>query len=129
TPLYLDVMSSPPQQTSFADNSGTRTNQPTPVQSNSQTGSEANHETTYFRVLGTNRSINQRVVFSGALVGNNNMLSNSRYQAQAQSSNLRSLPSSQNNSLQNLFQNIRVSGKAKVGDGAEMDVDAQPSSK
>lgn len=69
-------------------------------------------------VTGTNRTLNQKVVFTGNLVGNQISLSNTTQNQQA---------ARQNQKLQQQLSNVmRISGKARVGTGADQTVDAVP---
>jgi hypothetical protein len=73
----------------------------------------------HFRVevSGTNITLNQKVVFVGNLTGNNVAITGN-FQNQA--------PSLQNSKQQQLLNLIRLSGKVRVGSGADLPVEAVP---
>jgi hypothetical protein len=69
-------------------------------------------------VSGTNRTLNQKVVFSGNLVGNQISLSSFAQNQQA---------ARQNQKLQQQLSNVmRISGNVRVGTGANQPVEAVP---
>ena len=72
----------------------------------------------HLEATGTNRTLNQKVVFTGNLVGNQIPLSSAtQYQQTLQ----------QNQKLQQQLSNVmRISGKAKVGAGTDQPVEAVP---
>jgi hypothetical protein len=69
-------------------------------------------------VIGTNRTLNQKVVFSGNLVGNQISLSGTTQNQQALQ---------QNQKLQQQLSNVlRISGNARVGTSTDQPVEAVP---
>lgn len=92
------------------------------------TGADTAAQSYYFRVVGTNRSLNQQVVFTGNLVADANTFQ------QSVSNALASQPTGgvatgdfapQTLAPQQMPQS-RISGKAKVGNQAEMEIIATP---
>jgi hypothetical protein len=72
----------------------------------------------HLEVSGTNLTLNQKVVFSGNLVGNQISLSSPAQNQQAVR---------QNQKLQQQLSNVlRISGKVRVGTGADQPVEAVP---
>jgi len=72
----------------------------------------------HLEATGTNRTLNQKVVFTGNLVGNQISLSSATQYQQAPQ---------QNQKLQQQLSNVmRISGKAKVGAGTDQLVEAVP---
>ena len=72
----------------------------------------------HLEATGTNRTLNQKVVFTGNLVGNQISLSSATQYQQALQ---------QNQKLQQQLSNVlRISGKAKVGAGTDQVVEAVP---
>jgi hypothetical protein len=74
---------------------------------------------------GTNRTLNQKVVFSGNLVGNQISLSTTTQNQQAFQQNKQALQ--QNQKLQQQLSNVmRISGRARVGASTDQPVEAVP---
>jgi hypothetical protein len=79
-----------------------------------------------FQVVGTNRSSNQRVVFSGTLTGLTNMVSLQSSKSAQGAQNLGGTAQVAEAQSNLLSQDFHVSGKAVIGQGQEVQIEAIP---
>jgi hypothetical protein len=78
----------------------------------------------YFRVEGTNRSLNQRVVFSGHLLANTSDGDFSKTNISTTAAGQRQLPTQ--NQLAPLLLNARINGTAVIGESNAVEIQAVP---
>jgi hypothetical protein len=80
-----------------------------------------------FRVTGTNRSLKQKVVFTGSLLTASNVTlitqMTNRLGAAAGGAGLQTVPAE---AYSQPLLNLRISGRVKIGEGKEVEINALP---
>ena len=121
--LYKQISERQQQKLAIANDSKFKFQTPKQTEAVSQT-KQLDAEIYYlYRVEGTNRTLNQNVVFTWNFVDTNALASgNLNYQNTAQKLDATKLPSQ----FPALLQNSHINGRAQFGEGREVEVNAVP---